>query len=325
MGELVIRPAGHEDAPALLASFNSVFAEPGDAPRSLAEWRWAYAANPAGRRAFAAFDGARAVAHYAALPVRALLAGRKVVLGQVVDSFALPAYRGAAGGEAFGRTAQAFFEAHGGRDDALYYGWPIERAWRVGARALGYEAVRTQSALVLDVGGRAQGAPEDVERLTSFDEQALWLFERCAPRFSCAAVRDADYLTWRFLKHPRRHYEIYGLRDGAGILRGLAVYRAAKLQGSELGWVADWLVPEEEPEVGRQLFDALVARAEGEGRGALVAWLPERSEWFARFQEWGCLVHPTPWRMAARSFTPRIDPAWLREDGWYTLADSDLI
>ena len=314
---LVIRPVESADAPAVLEAWAAAF--PGER-RELASWRWAYERNPAGRRAWAAFDGARVVAHYAALPARAVLRGRPASVARVVDSFARPEARGAGAGGAFARTARAFFAEHGGAHDALCYGWPVERAWRVGARHLGYEAVRTQAALVFppDDGARDQA---DVERLECFDEQALWLFERCAPRFSCAVVRDAQWLTWRYLEPPNGAAECLGVRDERGVLRGLAVLARARLAGRDLDLLVDWLVPEEEPEVGRALVGAARARA----RSELAAWIPERSAWFARFQDWGARVHPTPWRMAARSFVPRVDAAWLALDGWFTLGDSDLV
>lgn len=314
-GALEIRPVESADAPAVLEAFAASF--PGER-RELASWRWAYELNPAGRRAWAAFDGARVLAHYAALPARALLRGAPVSVARVVDSFARPEARGGGAQGVFARTARAFFQAHGGRDDALYYGWPVERAWRAGARSLGYEAVRTQAALLFPGAEGPAGGPH-VETLERFDEQALWLFERCAPSFSCAVVRDARWLAWRFLEPPLGAATCLGVRDDAGVLRGLAVCARASVAQRELELLVDWLVPEDEPEVGRALLGA--ARA----RGELAAWLPERSAWFARFQEWGARVHPTPWRMAARSFVPRVDAAWLAFDGWFTLGDSDLV
>jgi len=315
--DVVLRPVELEDAPAVCAAFAAAF--PGET-RDAAGWRWTYAANPAGRRAWAAFAGGRVLAHYAARPARALLRGRPTSVALVVDSFARPEARGGGAQSLFARTARAFFEAHGGRDDALYFGWPVEAAWRVGARSLGYEAVRTQCALVLPpAAAPAGGAP--VEPLASFDEQALWLFERCAPRFSCAVVRDAAWLSWRYLEHPRGPARCLGVRDDAGVLRGLAVCARATLAGRDLELLLELLVPEDEPEVAR----ALVAAARATQAQALAAWLPERSAWFARLQDWGARVHPTPWRMAARAFAPRVDAAWLASDGWFTLGDSDLV
>jgi len=324
---LAIRPLELGDAPEVLRSHNEVFAsgESTTPPRSEVLWQWTYERNPAGRRAFVALDGERVVAHFAALPVRTLLAGREVVFAQGIDSFALPSHRGAAGGNAFVRTARAFFETYGGSADALYYGWPSERAWRLGKRALGYEAVRTQMALVRPLGAGAREPALEIERLLELDHQVQWLFERCAPELGAAAVRDARSLSWRFLDHPEASYELLGARDERGILRGLAAYRAGTGPFAGLGCVVDWLVPSSEGEVGEALLTSLERCARRDGMSALAMWLPESSRWFAQLQERGFLVHPTPWRLAVASFTPRLDAEWMRTGWWSTLADSDLV
>lgn len=329
MAPLEIRPLTEADAPHVLRSHAEVFAagEAGEPPRSMALWTWTYAHNPAGRRAFVALEGERVVAHFAALPVRTWADGRELVFAQGIDSFALPSHRGAAGGNAFLRTARAFFETYGGEADALYYGWPSERAWRLGKRALGYEAVRTQMALVRPVGGteRTRESAFEVARLVELDHQALWLFERCAAGLGAAAVRDARFLTWRFLEHPEARYEVLGARSADGILRGLAVYRRGTGPFRGLGCIVDWLVPALEAEVGDGLLAALERCARRDGVSALALWLNEDARWFARFQELGFLVHPTPWRLAVKSFTPRLDAQWMRAGWWSTLADSDLV
>jgi hypothetical protein len=194
----------------------------------------------------------------------------------------------------------------------------------VGRRALGYRAVRTQAALVRPLGGDAAAPPREVEVLKAHDRQAQWRFERCAGEWGAAAIRDAAFLTWRFLEHPEAPYTLYGVRDGEGVLRGLAVYRRGAAPFDGLGLVVDWLVPSAEDEVGALLLAALRDRARGDGLGALAAWIPEHSPWFGRFQQGGFLVHPTPWRLALTPFTRRVDEAWMREAWWYTLADSDL-
>jgi hypothetical protein len=326
MARLAIRPLEPGDAPEVLRSHNEVFAsgEGASPPRSEALWQWTYERNPAGRRAFVALDGGRVVAHFAALPVRTLLDGREAVFAQGIDSFALPSHRGSAGGNAFLRTARAFFAAYGGSSDALYYGWPSERAWRLGSRMLAYEAVRTQMALVRPLGASAGEPGLEIQRLLELDHQALWLFERCAAELGAAAVRDARYLSWRFLEHPEGRYELLGARDERGILRGLSVYRMGRGPFAGLGCAVDWLAPSSEVEVGSALLAALERCARRDGASALALWLPESSRWFARLQELGFLVHPTPWRLAVASFTPRLDAQWMRTGWWSTLADSDL-
>ena len=57
----------------------------------------------------------------------------------------------------------------------------------------------------------------------------------------------------------------------------------------------------------------------------MIAVFPDWSAPFADFQERGWRVFPSPYSLTARSFDRRFDLGWLRENWWYTLADSDLV
>jgi hypothetical protein len=292
----------------------------------LEEWQWAFERNPAGQRIFVATDAGRVIAQYAGWPARAWIAGQERRFVQIVDSMVLPAYRHGGADGVFARTASAFFSAFGRRDgDSVFYGWPNARAFNAGQRLLNYEVVRNQCVLVRASGGERIRGSSDAVTLTHLDEQVQWLYERCAGEYGASIVRDARYLTWRYLEHPLRRYKLFGVRDGAGILRGLAVYRRANLFGGDLGLVAEWLVPPSEAEVVEPLLQALFVQAQEEGVEALVVLFPEWSSWFTRFQEHGFVVHPTDYLTVARSFDPRVDMQWLRECWWYQLGDFDLV
>ncbi len=314
-----IRPLRAADEASVLGTFREVFG----AARTPAEWRWAFLRNPAGTRAWVAVEGDRVVAQYAALPSRVWTGGEDRVFAQIVDSMSHPDRRGAG---LFVRTAEAFFDAHGGPDrDLVHFGWPVERAWRLGRRKLRYEAVRTQVALARELEPGPDAVPAGVEVLAEVDEQARWLYDRCVGAWGASTVRDAEWLRWRYLEHPTHRYVLLGARDAAGVLRGLAVYRRASFGLPDLGVLVDWLVPPEEPEVGELLRAAAAARARADGAPALVAWLPEWSPWFDRFQRDGFRVHPTDYLTVARNFHPRYRMEWLRAHWWYQPGDSDLV
>lgn len=317
-----IRPLRPEDETAVLRTFHEVFG----ASRTPAEWRWAFVDNPAGTRAHVALAGDRVVAQYAALPSRVWIAGEERVFAQIVDSMAHPDHRG---GGLFVRTAKGFFDEYGGpQKDLVHYGWPVERAWRIGRRKLGYEAVRTQTFLARELGdGGAdpEGRVPGVEVLEDLDEQVRWLYDRCVGAFGASTIRDAAWMRWRYLEHPEHRYVLLGARDGQGILRGLAVYRFASFLLPDLGVLVDWLVPPEEPEVGDLLLEACAARARADGARALLALLPEWSPWFDHFQRRAFLVHPSDYLTVARNFHPRYRMEWLRHHWWYQLGDSDFV
>lgn len=316
------------DLPSLLDCFNQVFraGDPAHKDRTPLEWKYLFEDNPAGRRVWLALCEGRVVAQYAALPARVWMAGAERTFAQIVDSMVHPEHRsGLKRPGLFVLTALPFFEAYGGRDkDWVHYGWPVESAWRIGKTFLKYEVVRTQTVLARGPDPAARRPPE-VELLARFDDQARWLYDRCAGDFGASTIRDAAYLNWRFVDNPFHRYQLFGARDAEGVLRGYAVYRLADWKLPRMGVIVDWLVPPGEPEVGELLRRAIDARAAEDGATTVALVLPEWSPWFERFQDWGFLVLPTDYYMVGRNFHPRFDMRWLRENWWYQLSDSDLV
>jgi hypothetical protein len=184
--------------------------------------------------------------------------------------------------------------------------------------------VRTQTVLAREPDTRAS-APAEVERLGRFDAEVRALYERCARDWGASAIRDERWLNWRFVENPFHEYVLLGVRDGAGRLRGMAVYRFGDWKLPRMGIIVDWLVPPDEPEVGELLRRAIDARASAERAGSVALFLPEWSPWFERFQDWGFLVWPTDYYMVGRTHHPPLTMRWLRENWWYQLADSDLV
>jgi hypothetical protein len=269
------------------------------------------------------------LAQYAALPSRVWIDGEAFVFGQVVDTLVRRSLReGLGGSRLLLRTADVFFEAHGG-PDAVFYGWPVGHHQRLGERRLGYEATRPQLALVrgLDRGLDRGAAPPStgVTRLARFDEQVRWLYERCAPEFGASTVRDERWMNWRYVERPDTNYLRLGVRDEDSTLRGLLVGRVLDHGGRNVGLVADWLVPPQELEVGQALLAAFEDDVVRAGAEALALWIPEWSPWFLGLQRQGFRVLPTDWDLVTRSFRRGLDASFLREGWWLQPGDSDLV
>ncbi len=315
------------DLPSLLETFNLVFREENadHVDRTVSEWEWVFTRNPAGWRIWLSLYDGQVVGQYAAQPYRVWINGEERYFAQIVDSMVHPDHRrGLKRPGLFVQTALPFFEAYGGRDkDLVHYGWPVENAWRIGKTFLKYEVVRTQTILAREPDEPAE-MPAEVEVLSRFDQQARWLYDRCAGDWGASTIREERFLNWRFFENPFHEHTVYGVRDGEGVLRGYAVYRFGDWKVPRMGLVIDWLVPPAEPEVGALLKDALLARAREDGAVTVALFMPEWSPWFEHFQTWGWLVWPTDYYMVGRNFHPRYDMRWLRENWWYQLADSDL-
>lgn len=321
----VIREAREEDAAGLLELHHAVFADGGEGARTREQWRWAFAENPAGRRSFVALHAGRPVAQYAALPQRVWIGGERRHFAQIVDSMVAPEHRGAAGAGLFVRTARAFFDAYGGQSrDLLHFGWPNPRALSIGERSLEYQTLRTQLVLVRDPAPVPRAEASDVRDISRFDRHALWLWERCADELRVSAIRDADHMNWRFVDAPGRSYRRLGSFDAQDSLRALCVLRRARFFDRDVLAIVDWLAPFAERERARNLLHAALGGDVDTAALPAVAMLPEWSPWHRWFQEQGFLARPTPYRTIARPFHRRYDLAWLRENWWYSLADTDL-
>jgi len=324
-----IRAFRDGDENSLLRAFNRVFGASDAAfrPRTLEEWNWEFRANPAGRRVFLALFEGEVVAQYAALPARVWIDGRESTFAQIIDSLVDPAHRsGLKRPGLFVRTAWPFFDAYGGPEkDLVHYGWPVASAWRIGKTFLDYEIVRTQTLLGREPGPGPAELPGGVEVLERFDHQARWLYDRCAGEWGASAIRDEDFLNWRFVNNPHHDYTILAVKDDEGIVRGHAVYRFGDWVMPGMGIVCDWLVPPDEPEIGALLTEGVLAQARSDGARSVAALFPEWSPWFQRFQDAGWLVRPSEYFMVARNFDRRFDMLWLRDHWWYQLADTDLV
>ena len=324
MSAYEIRAFEDRDLESLLATWAEVFGGDG-MPR--AAWDWKFRTNPAGARVWVALHCGEVVAQYAAMPHRVWLSGREVVFSEIVDSMVHPDHRrGLKRPGLFVELARPMLEAIGGPDaDFVCYGWPAPSAWRIGSRYLGYELLRTQSLLVSEVGSGATEPPAEVERLERFDHQARWLWERCCGVWGASTIRDDAFLNWRFVDRPDRSYDLFGVRDAEGVLRGFAALHVGPWAAGAQGVLADWLVPPDEPEVARALLAACRARVRQVGLDALTAVLPEWSEWYAALQREGFRVFESDLVLAARPFVRKFDTLWLREHWWTTLADSDQV
>ena len=329
MAQYDIRPYRTGDEVGLIETFNTVFGEndPDFRPRTSAEWDWAFAKNPAGRRIWVAEaeDGTIA-AQCAALPYRVRIDGFDSSFTQGVDSMVHPDHRrGLRRPGLFVATAKPFFEEFTGPGkDILHYGWPVEPAWRIGKTFLDYQIIRTQTIHFAEPRPGARERPAAVEALDAFDPGVLALYERCEAEWGASLLRDERYLNWRFVENPRFDYHVFAVRRGAEWV-GYAVYRGADWPMPGTGLVMDWLVPTDEPEVGELLRDAILAQARIERAHVVLSVFPDWSPWFQRWQDWGWRVHASDYLLIGIIQNPRYDTWWLRDRWWYQLAELDVV
>jgi hypothetical protein len=329
MSSFEIRPYRPGDADAVASGFHAAFGagDPVHHPRTAAEWRWAYAENPAGMRAWVAVDGTIIAAHFAALPGRTRIDGDERVFAQLVDTWVHPDCESEI--EEAGllvELGQAMLAATCGPDkDLVVYGYPTAEAWRIGRLHLAFEMVRRQTVLVRDgSGSEARAHSTSVSVLPAFDERVRHLYDRCSKDWRASTVRDERYLNWRVHARPGRPYAVLAVCEGQEIA-GYAVVRERDRPIAGAALICDWLVPPERTDVAA----ALLAAAAASGRGAdrsMAAMFPQWSPWFAWFQEQGFLVQATPYAMVSAGYShPHYDTFWLRDHWWYQPLDLDFV
>ncbi len=332
--DLTIREYRPGDEVAILATFNRVFQEidPGFEPRSLAEWRWQYLANPSGWRIWLAVDPEGGVAsQYAGVGQRMRLAGGEGSFCQAVDSMTDPAYRrGLKRPGFFVLTAYPFAKKHGGPPpdhDTIVWGLPVPSAWRIGKTYLSYELVRTQLELAapleaLELAG-SHGC--EVDELSSWPEEVGAFTAQALEPFGASAVRDAAQLDWRFVKNPRHDYVLARARRGSRWC-GLCVYRKGAFDGKEdRGLLCDWVVSPGDDGARHALLAWARERAARDGAGELTLVLPDRAPDWLALQAAGFRAAPTRYFLTGRTFDRRYDMRWLRANWYYTLGDTDLV
>jgi hypothetical protein len=262
------------------------------------------------------------VGQVAAVPHAAWI-GREAVFAELIGNFGRRSGAGLARTGVYARLGRALAEAYGQPGgDLVHYGIAAGAEWRVLNGLLECEVVRNLTALVRAVGDGSHELPAGVARLARFDQQAKWLWDRVAGANPALAVRDEAFLNWRFVERPNVVYELLGVRDPGGILRGFVALAVAEFGGRRALWVVDFAVPFDEPEVARLLLAGAAARARALGEPELATVVPAWSPWFDALQRAGFLVHPLAAFLFARPFARKFDEVWLRDHWWFTLADT---
>jgi hypothetical protein len=295
------------------------------ARRALESWGRLAASDPTGLRVWVALPAQaepnqRLAAVVIARGVPARIDGQARVFAEVVAVAAHPRERQAArGARIAARLMEAYLAAHNTlAGDVITYGLAGDRDWRLLRHDLGIEVLRRQPELVRAVeSGRPNGLPAGVRRLEAFPAGVLGLYERCSARWRASALRDEGSLNWRF---PRGAESIrLALEGGDGTLEGYAVLGPGRPGRLEL-W--DWLVPEQAPEVGDVLRQAILAEAQQGGFSEVAAALPPWCAEFGRFQASGYRVKPRRDFVLARSAHAKLDLWWLREHWWFQPFDT---
>lgn len=330
-----IRPYQHGDEAKILETFNLVFREvcgPDYVDRSLEQWRWAYLDNPAGHRISLAVAADGTIAsQYAGMPMLYDTPWGEQRFVHCVDSMTHPAFRqGLKAKSLFVETCMPFWAHSRAIGDALFYGFPVEAAYRIGKRYLKYEMMRVVDFLIRDRAAPTLDGPSTVTVTVAAslppDVGALHELSRLDKR--CLLRRDYRYLQWRYVQNPARaDYELHAARRD-GRLCGLMVLKPGSGLAPDASTIVDWLVPEADDGAADALLAAAVRRQHEQQSERLMAVFPPWSHEHQHLVARGFVETPSAnWlqrRLIHNVCKDVFTPEFLAEQWWYTLGDSDL-
>lgn len=325
------------DEVGILEGFNTVFRKvcgEGYVDREMPFWDWEFAQNPEGHRIMVGVTPEGLIAgHYGGVPCRVHSSHGDATFVHIVDSFVLEEHRaGLKRPGLFVNIGQVWQQMCKEQGDATLYGYPVITAQRVGSRFLGYEPIRVVDYLVRPLDEDAPtavpaGLEVDVVTEVPADLDALW--QEFAAGRGCLLVRDAKYLSWRYLAIPGgpADYRLLAVRR-AGRLVGFAVLRPQHELIPGACTFVDWIVPGCEGEVVDALLAAATRIGREAGRGRLMTVMAPHSDEYAAFVARGFGLEPSANVLERRLnhilVDDRFGTEWLHDHWWYTLGDTDL-
>lgn len=211
-----IAAIGVEDRAAVLRLFEAVF----HSGMSESWWHWKYGQN--GSKGFGYWDAGELVAHCGIFPRRILVAGQARLAWQLGDLMVAGATRGRDLSRArspFARTVRAVLDEIAGPDnpDALAFGFPSDRAMRLGTRLGFFATIDDWHEIEFDHAQAARPALR-VREVSMANPRvqarinALW--GKMLPGLGEHLVgeRSADYWIWRYAHHPAQTYRLFAVR-----------------------------------------------------------------------------------------------------------------
>lgn len=335
--DVTIRDYRPGDGPRVIDLLNDVFVEgdPNYSPRTLEQWQWIYEQNPAGNEIVVAEapDG-RIAGHYACIPYRIQIAGEPRTCGQGVDSMVRAEYRRGLKTEGlFLRVAKAYFDRYGVPENHAYgYGFPNQRAYRIGVRILKYSPVHTPVVTLgrnlfdksadTEVGLGADEAGSVVE-LERCDARVDRLWSRISPEVGMGTIRDAEFLNWRFLDCPFGPHSAHGLLDADQELRGLYIARD-NWAGPPIEALVEFLVPSEDAGAAIRLIRHAVERARSIGQQRVELWIPPRHPHFSLLLGHGFVSEDSPFNLCVKIYDTGLELDWVRDSWYYSIGDTDV-
>ncbi|MCF8127580.1 MAG: GNAT family N-acetyltransferase [Deltaproteobacteria bacterium] len=320
-GKFFIRRFREDDEKKILKLWELVFGQ--EMNQEL--WRWKYFDNPYSQALLLCeSDKKEVLALYGGIPFKGLRKGEDVVIVQLMDIMSHPDFRGKG---LFARTGKTFCETFCNKKSAeILYGFPGKFHFDLGKRILGYAPLQSRVAYLkgeTDVlASKNRTSLSSIKRVENPGEEFDRLWEKCRIDYPYAVVRNAEFLHWRFCRHPERRYEIFCLKDVfSREIQGYAVLYFKE----DAAILVDMLFPKSEKRIAL-FFGKIGYMLKSRNVLQVQTWLPgshflKKAAITAGFEE-----HDEPLGIIStiKSFDHSPDTEWIDNNFYYSMADADL-
>lgn len=298
------------DEAAISALFSTVFG----ADLTEAHWQWKYAGlqltPPIARLAFDRHGQLHG--HAGAVALRGWRHGEPLMFLQICDVMVHPEARGQLGTRnLFTRLARELLAGIAERwADAFAYGFPGQRPFRLGKYAQVYANIEVAQRLYRPP-AKHLFSMLGIHALDWQDPRLDQLWQRLAVHLSLAVIRDRAYLHWRYARHPKNRYQLFGVHL-AGRLLGWAVIQIVDttVRVIDLLIAPYWLKP---------ALWAVERQAYKLGASAIEIWLPA-NRYTSRYQA----TEATQVVVTHMVWRPAIATATVQKELYYTMGDLDI-
>ena len=287
---------------------------------------WQYFKNPSGdARIWTARDGGRIVATYVGIPHRVHLHGKIATGWRIQDVLTRPEYRG------FGIYHSLFKMAKKYLTDPVFpmnFTFPNEKSHN-GFVTMGWvPAVRIPLRVLDNLGPahRQKSIPAEVSPTSFFSSENELVWRSHVKRYRFAIDRSADYLNWRYVKHPREKYFSYALRSGADEAVLILKYYDRE-NGERWAHICDYFQRGTDQELAGSAVAYAVDFAVGHGAKAVSGWCPKGDPLAALLDHWGFLLQEnlTRWLVVNVNSDSITQETVCNEGIWHlSMGDSDV-
>lgn len=323
-----IRDATPDDRDASIELMERAFEESPFSVDPQRLWEWLFVDHPAGPAAFVVADaGDRLAGQYATVPVRLQHAGGVLPALMSVQTATDRDFQRQG---ILSALARSLYE--GTRDRSpVVFGFPNPAVAPARYGRLEWVELRPFPLFGRPL-ARAPLPPLRRRGVSTFDSFGAWadeLWEELAPDLGTCAVRDAEYLNWRFCRSPYDYTRFAVVRDG--VVAAFAVLGFARSRGRRVAYVMELMARRGDAAAVRALIRSCSAAAAHSGARAISTIATRRHPHRGTFVRTGLV--PLPQRLR-RSFSfgvrhngPGAVPNELFHiDDWYiTPADLDYV